>query len=369
MSAILRKRHPLMALMTAFLLLPLITACNNNGNNLPPATRFEGGIFGTFYQVTLVGDYPEQEAKELEQGFLDLLQQVDQQMSSYQPDSDINRLNNAQVGEWVTLPPALMDVLDQSRLFAEKTDGAFDVTVGGLVNLWSFGPEARPEGRPDEEELQKRLSQSGIDNLELDMDRQRARRLTDLNVNVSGIAKGFAVDAVADYLRARGIGNFMVNIGGDITAAGRRSPERPWQVGVEIPRDGEKQAQHVVPLDDQSLATSGDYRNYFQHDGRRYSHIINPRTGQPVRHRLASTSVFTPSNTEANALATSFMVMGTHESLAFAEKHDIPALLIERRGGEFRTHLSSAFEAMLDEPYLAPIKEASYQNSEGLLND
>lgn len=356
-----QSRLSIFSLAAALFVLLFLSACDNSGDNLPPATRYEGGVFGTFYQVTLVGELASQESEKLEEDFLDILDQVDQQMSSYRETSDINRLNNAEPGEWVTLPPALMEVLNQSVLFAEKTDGAFDVTVGGLVNLWTFGPEARPDKRPGEEELQRRLDQAGIENLELDLENQRARRLTNLNVNVSGIAKGFAVDAVADYLRSQGIGNFMVNIGGDITAAGRRSPERSWQVGVEIPRDGEKQAQHVVPLDDQSLATSGDYRNYFQHEGRRYSHIIDPQTGEPVRHRLASTSVFTPSNTEANALATSFMVMGTEKSLAFAEEHDIPALLIERRGGEFRTHLSSAFEAMLDERYLAPIKDASDQ--------
>jgi len=340
----------------------LLVACSDDTQEKAdtPATQMSGNIFGTFFQITLVGEFPEEKQQALQEGVMNALNRVDQQMSTYREDSDLNRLNNADPGTWVELPDDLLYVLDQSKQIAEKTDGAFDVTIGALVNLWTFGPEARPQERPDDDELAARLALTGPDQLELDRESGQARLLTDVFVDLGGIAKGYAVDAVADFLRDQGIEHFLVNIGGDMIARGQRTPDRPWQIGVEVPRDARQEAQHIVPLNDISLATSGDYRNYFEADGQRYSHTIDPRTGEPVQHNLASVSVFTPTNTEADGLATAFMVMGVEDTLSYAEEHGIAVLLIERHRNRFRTRISPALEALLDDEWLAPIKDATH---------
>lgn len=321
-----------------------------------PATQLAGSIFGTFYQVTLVDDNGRGPA--LEKGFLEVLNRVDRQMSTYRDDSDLNRLNKAPPGTWADLPDELMAVLEEALVIAEKTNGAFDITLGGLVNLWTFGPEARPIDPPSDKEVAERLAKSGYQKLELDLEKQRARRLDEFYVDTSGLAKGYAVDAVANYLRQKGLKHFMVNIGGDIIAAGQRSPSRPWRVGVEVPEDGPQRVQHVIPVDNMALATSGDYRNYLEHNGKRYSHIIDPLTGKPITHRLASASVLMPSNIEADALGTAFMAMGEEKTMAYAHEHHVPVLLIVRYEDEFKTLMSPALEALLGEKWVKPIREA-----------
>lgn len=332
-------------LVTALLLLG--AGCGDNGSD-PAPTRIEGRTFGTFYQVS-IADQPGRETREaLRQRIEDELDRIDRQMSTYRDDSDLNRLNDAEPGNWVDLPRPVVQLLARSQEVSESTDGAFDITVGGLVNLWSFGPEARPREKPSDEALEKRLKSVGSDRIEVDQDGERARRLNDLYVDLSAIAKGHAVDRVSALLIEAGYDNHLVNIGGDLLARGRKASGEPWRIGIEVPRDGEQVAQHALPLEDMSLATSGDYRNYFEEDGKRYSHTIDPRTGRPVQHRLASVSVFHQENTVADALATAFMVMGAEEAMAYAEDNDIQTLLIDRHQGDFRTRISPALSDSLD---------------------
>lgn len=328
---------------------------------LPDATKLTGEIFGTFYEVTLLGHSREEELTGLSNGVRQTLERVDRQMSTYIQGSDLNRLNDAGVGKWVDLPEELIEVLAEAQRVAGATDGAFDVTVGALVNLWSFGPEARPKDRPEPELLAQYLSEVGFRNLEVDPLGMRARRLGEVYVDLSGIAKGFGVDAVADFLEESGVEHFLVNIGGDMIAKGERGPERPWLIGVEAPHDRAREAHHVVPLNNMSLATSGDYRNYFEADGQRYSHTIDSRTGEPVNHTLASVSVFYPSNTTADALATAFMVMGVENTLAYADEQGVAVLLIEREGGRFKSRWSQTFEDMVEERWMLPIRNSRFQ--------
>ncbi len=335
--------------VTLFTIL-LLSACDTGGDSAQePVTRMQGNVFGTFYQITLAGEHDKSRVDELRKGIEETLDEVDKQMSTYRDDSDLNRLNDAETGEWVSVPTELFYVLERSLGIAEETDGAFDITVGGLVNLWSFGPENRPTEAPSEQELEERLDTVGHTGLELDPDNQRARRQSDFYVDVSGIAKGFGVDRVAEYLTAQGHEDFLINIGGDLIAQGKRGPDSDWRIGIEVPEDGPSSAHQVVSLTDIALATSGDYRNYFEKDGQRYSHIINPETGQPVTHTLASVSVFYPDNITANAYATAFMVMGTEASMAFADEHEIAVLLIDAGEDEFTTEVSSEFRRLFGE--------------------
>lgn len=344
-----------LALVLPLLLLSACSDPSEPANREAPVTHLEGRIFGTFYRVSVTGELAPGPRETLHEAVRATLEGVDQSMSTYRDDSDLMRLNSHPPGDWVALPDAVIDVLNTAERLSERTDGAFDATIGGLVNLWSFGPEARPTEVPSDAAIEARLEQVGHEHLDLDPDNSRARRMTDLFVDLSAIAKGEAVDRVTRLLEERGHPNHLVNIGGDLKARGRKAQNTPWRIGIEIPRDGPQSAHHVLPLSDMSLATSGDYRNYFEVDGRRYSHTIDPRDGRPVTHSLASASVFHPSNRLADALATAFMVMGVDATLDYARDHDIAVLVIEHAQQRFRTRVSPALEQMLSEEDLAAL--------------
>lgn len=349
---------PLARLAVLLVLALLVAACGETDQTEtaePSVTQLEGRIFGTFYQVSIGDDLSESEQKALHQPVRETLKGVDRAMSTYRDDSDLMRLNNQTPGTWVELPPRVIDVLETSQTLSEQTRGAFDVTIGGLVNLWSFGPEARPTQVPPDDILQKRLRKTGHEQLEVAPATNRARRMTDLFVDLSAIAKGDAVDQVSRLLEERGYERYLVNIGGDLRTSGRKAANSPWRIGIEIPRNGPQTPRHVLPLEDMSLATSGDYRNYFEANGHRYSHTIDPRDGRPVTHALASVSVFHPSNQMADALATAFMVMGVEATLDYADSHDIAVLVIEHQQDRFRTHISPALEQLLSDEDLAAL--------------
>ncbi|MFO7786294.1 MAG: FAD:protein FMN transferase [Halospina sp.] len=348
-----RCAAPLFVRFTVVLIaVVLLSACGETEKTetrAPDVTQLEGRIFGTFYQVSVAGELSENRRESLHEAVRKVLDKVDQGMSTYRDDSDLMRLNNSTTGDWVDLPESVIDVLQTADELSERTGGAFDTTIGGLVNLWSFGPEARPTEVPADATISKRLEQVGHANLEIDPDATRARRMTDLFVDLSAIAKGEAVDRISSLLEERGHENHLVNIGGDLLASGRKAENSPWRIGIEVPRDGPQSPRHILPLEDMALATSGDYRNYFEENGQRYSHTIDPRDGRPVTHSLASVSVFHPSSRMADALATTFMVMGVEETLDYARNHDVAVLVIEHAQDRFQTRASPALEQMLSE--------------------
>lgn len=306
---------------------------------------FNGDIFGSFYQVSIADPLDTGRQEEIEQGILDELHEVDESMSTWRDDSELSALNQAPIGEWQTISNEFMTVLEISQEVHDLSNGAFDVTVGNLVNLWSFGPEAEPEQVPDETVLEKRLATVGMDAVELDSDESRVRRLRDVYVDLSGVAKGFATDEVAAWLDRQGIENYLVNIGGEVKVKGHRNGTSGlWRIGIEVPRDTlEPQAEHVIGLEDVSIATSGDYRHYFEQDGKRYSHTIDPRTGRPITHHLASISVVHPSNAYADAWATALTVLGEEEGMDVAIREDIPVMMLVRAGDSWESRVSPAF--------------------------
>ena len=332
-------------LLLLSLLVIFLAACSSEPEKQP--VRLQGQIFGTFWLATFPDDWSEQQAQQLEEGIVRELDAINQAMSTYLEDSELNQLNRYEVGEWMSISPELLEVLTVSQRISEASNGAFDVTVGGLVNLWSFGPEHQPEEIPDSEELQKRLTAAGYQNLELDPEQQQARRLEDFYIDLSAVAKGYAVDQVAAWLQSQGVENFLLNIGGDLIVGGERKPGQPWRIGVELPDGSVQQAYHILPLTDASIATSGDYRNYYEIEGRRLSHTIHPQTGWPVDHHLASVTVQHPSNAVADAWATAFMVLGVEEGLKIANQEGIKALLISRRDDAWDTWLSDAMQVHL----------------------
>lgn len=330
----------------------LLVGCSSEEDRpMESPVRLEGPVFGSFYQVTLVDPLIRRQARQLEEGVLDVLADVDAKMSTYRDDSELIAFNEAPVGQWQKVSDSLLDVLQISQSLAEKSQGAFDVTIGGVVNLWSFGPEARPEEVPDPEVLSKRLATIGPDAVEIEPDKGRARRTRDVFVDLSAVAKGYATDRLAHYLSEQGLEHYLINLGGDLKASGYSDmdAETPWRVGIEIPRDGPQAAQHVLSLSHVSVATSGDYRNYFEADGRRYSHTIDPRDGRPITHDLASVSVLSPSNAWADGWATALLVSGAERALALAETHELAVLLLVRDGEGWQSLGSSALTPYLDD--------------------
>ena len=312
----------------------LLTGCD--ATPTPVATTLLGQTMGTTYSVK-VATFPAAVSADGLQGEVEqVLERVNAQMSTYQPDSEISRFNGSESTDWFPVSPATALVVAESLRVSRESDGAFDVTVMPLVNLWSFGPEARPRSAPTDAELQERREYVGYNKLQV-QNNPPALRKSDprLQVDLSAIAKGYGVDAVAKLLRDRGIAGFYVEIGGEIRVAGTKSDGSAWRTGIEKPVVGKRALETVVELADASMATSGDYRNYFEADGVRYSHTLDPRSGRPIAHTLAAVSVVAETCMTADAYATTVMVLGPQAGYDWLVGHDVAALLIVRQGDAF----------------------------------
>jgi thiamine biosynthesis lipoprotein len=325
--------------LAAFILwaLLLFSGCEQ----APEYHRLEGGTMGTYYRVT--GFCPGLDAVNLKTRLEAELAEVNDQMSTYQADSELMRFNVSPPGEWVPVSADLLAVLLAAREISELSAGAFDVTVSELVNLWGFGPDGRVSSRPSPERIQAAMALAGFEQLELDARGQRIRRLTPLTVDLSAIAKGHGVDRLSEQLRALGCEHYLVDIGGEVRARGQSPSGRLWRVGVEVP-DPERMGsiQRVLALDSVAVATSGDYRNFLDLEGARYSHTIDPRTGHPVQHGLASVTVVHDSTMRADGLATALNVLGPEEGFALAEAEELAALFLVRRPNGFEERYTSA---------------------------
>jgi thiamine biosynthesis lipoprotein len=312
----------------------------------PKIWEISGGIFGTTYHINVV--LPENEARlqTLAEGIAQELTQVDQAMSTWKPDSELSRLNQkSDQSEWTRLSAPLFEVIQRAQEISELSDGAFDITVGPIVNLWGFGPEARPDHTPSEDELAALLSVTGWEFLELDPEKRAIRSDQPQYIDLSAIAKGYGVDAVARYLDSEGVDSYLVEIGGEVRVSGRKPDGSAWRIAVESPVRGERRVNKVVALESGAMATSGDYRNYYELDGQRYSHTIDPETGRPITHGLASVTVLADDCMTADALATAFNVMGFEQAHALATRENIPAYFIVRGEDGFETHQTPAFSS------------------------
>lgn len=343
----LKRKIDVILKLTLLVLIFSLIGCADSQDKQP--VRLQGQIFGSFWLATLPDQWTDKQIEQLEAGIKGELEKVDLSMSTYKPNSELNQLNAATLGEWFEVSPELFEVLNLSHTISVASKGAFDVTLGGLVNLWSFGPEARPEAIPETELLQERLAVTGYQFLELDAEQSAVRRLRESYIDLSGVAKGYAVDKVAEWLEQQGVKNFLVNIGGEIIVAGQRAENRPWRIGIEAPDEKLQTAQHIIELTNESVATSGDYRNYYELDGKRMSHTIDPKTGWPINHNLASVTVIHSSNAAADAWATAFMVLGTEASLSLANRENIKLLLISKNKEAWQTQVSNSLAQTLGE--------------------
>lgn len=306
---------------------------------------------GTRYTVKVVGERFDDERLELlRQRVEERLEDVNSKMSTYQPDSELSLFNRWQEVTPFALSGETVKVFAEALELSRWSDGAFDVTVGPLVNALGFGPGGEPKTLPTAEERSELLRHVGWQKLDLDVEAETLSKSDpEVYCDLSAVAKGFGVDRVAEGLEELDVDSYMVEVGGEVRTAGFNRHGHPWQIGVERPVSEVRQLQKVVPMSGLAMATSGDYRNFYIRDGQRWSHTIDPRTGLPVEHGAASVSVVTDTCLEADGLATALMVLGPDEGLRRAEESGLAVLFLLFDGhGGFDERATPAFEALLD---------------------
>lgn len=326
---------------TLFLLLlsSVLIACQPT----PQAHKYAGAVMGTTYHVTVIAaEVPADLGEQIQQS----LDRIDQLMSTYKADSELSRFNRAAVGEEQLISTELAEVVAISQRVYQLTDAAFDPTVGPLVDLWGFGPADTGDQLPTPEAIAEALAEIGFDALQLNGN--RLLRSRSVMLDLSAVAKGYAADQVSELLTAQGLSDHLVEVGGEMRLSGTKPNNQSWMIGIEKPELGRSGAQLAVALTDVGLATSGDYRNYFERDGVRYSHTLDPRTGRPVTHKLASVTVIAENSALADALATGFLVLGDKRTLQIAEAEDIPVYLLVKEGDEIVARHSSVFAPYLN---------------------
>ena len=314
----------------------------------PDKLAFDGKTMGTTYQVTVAQPPADTEQATIGREIAAILERIEGRMSTYRPESELSRFNREQLTEWIGLSAETVTVVAAAQEISQRSDGAFDVTVAPLVNLWGFGPNPRPAEPPTADEITAALAEVGYQQLGVRRTPPALRKQHGtLSVDLSAIAKGYAVDQVAEALARRGFRHLLVDVGGELRALGNNPEGKHWRIAIETPGARQGAFQQILAATNVGVATSGDYRNYFEKDGRRYSHTIDPRSGRPIEHRLASVTVLAESAMQADGLATALMVMGPDKGQQLAEREGIAALFIIRHADGFKERHTSALKNYL----------------------
>ncbi len=339
-----RRRPRWLPALLAAALLAQLGACARQA----PSARLEGGTMGTRYHITLVNPPRATGTRALQAAVERLLESVNDSMSTYREDSEIARVSRSPPDRDIALSPDFATVLAAALRVGELSGGAFDVTVGPLVELWGFGPERGERRVPDQASVERARRQVGYRALLLDRRASSLAKRAPRSLDFSALAKGYAVDRVAALLERRGIGDYLVEIGGDLRVAGHSPRGTAWALAIERPEllGGEPMAR--IALRDGAVATSGDYRNFFERDGKRYSHIIDPRSGYPVPRELVSVTVVAASAMLADAWATALLVLGPERALEVAEREALACYFVRRQAEGLRPYWSAAMADYLE---------------------
>ncbi|WP_248914259.1 FAD:protein FMN transferase [Pseudomonas moorei] len=316
----------------------MLSACGN-GDSME---SFGGPTMGSTYSIKYVRraglPAPTDVRVEVEK----ILTEIDRQMSTYRSDSDISRFNDLPANRCQKMPASILKLIRVGEQLSEQSEGSYDLTVEPLLNLWGFGPQGREEKVPAEQALAQARQRVGYQHLRIEGDQLCKDAAVEVDFN--SIAAGYAVDTIAARLEALGIHDYLAEATGELKAAGKKLDGSPWHIALEEPRDDQQVAERIVAVDGLGLSTSGDYRNYFEQDGRRYSHTFDARTGAPITHALASVTVIHPSALMADGLSTLLLILGPERGWDYAEKHDIGAFFVIRADTGFVTRTSHAFE-------------------------
>lgn len=288
-----------------------------------------GETMGTYYSVTIDAPLETDSEAGVQAEIVERLAEINAQMSTWDSESEISRFNQSEATDWFPVSAEFAAVVREAKRIHELTNGAFDPTVSPLIDLWGFGKPDR-SGIPGKAEIDKALQCVGMQHIEVQETPTALRKsLAAVQLNLSAIAKGYAVDALAMLLIASGRPSFIVDIGGETRAGVAKASGDPWRIGVESPKAGLKrgeQPSQIVPITESSIATSGDYRNVIDVDGMIYSHTINPVTGHPLKNPPASVSVNHESCMTADALATALMVLGSEKGMSLARTEGLAVL-------------------------------------------
>ena len=334
--------------MPAFLTVIFLMSACFWSDDTPKIIHILGETMGTTYRVTIV-DAPEQLTQQaLTDGINATLETVNAQMSNWVSNSEVSQFNTNRSTSPVKSSEAFLSVIAAAEDIHIKSSGVFDVTITPLINLWGFGPKTPDEPMPSQANIQQALAQIGHSRLLHRNDSQKTLQKShpDVSINLSAIAKGYGVDQVAGYLAATGITRYLVEIGGDLVTAGLNVEGKLWSIGIETPDALTQTVQTIIKISGQAMATSGDYRNFFEQDGVRYSHIINATTGWPIRHRTASVTVLAETAMAADGWATAMLSLGQTAGMELAEQHQIAVLFITKDEKKFIINTSSYFEAL-----------------------
>lgn len=329
--------------MKTLVLIALLALVACEGRHGP--VEIIGMTMGTRFSVTLPNGIGEHNPLTLQNDIEAELEDDEALMSTYQSDSLISYFNRNESVEWLQVLDTFCSKVERSLEISTMTGGAFDITVGPLVNLWGFGPDSIVNEPPDAAAINALMTTTGYENLHADCSQPAIKKdIPDLILDMSAIGKGFAVDRVANLLDRLGFENYLVEVGGELRLRGRNAHGEFWAIGVEAPVNDERKPQTVIKLTNTGMATSGDYRNFFEYEGQRYSHTIDPRTGKPVKHSLASVTVIDDMAWRADALATALLVMGPEDGMAFANREDLSVLMLIRTDDGVEERHSTAFQ-------------------------
>jgi thiamine biosynthesis lipoprotein len=320
----------------------LISGCFNPHQR--QQSTLNGSTMGTVWSAKFITTASQLSESEINEAISTELQRVDQLLSTYRENSELSKFNRNPSTEWGAVSKDFVEVMAEAASISQLTNGAFDVTVAPLVNLWGFGADGSIDEIPRQQTIKQTLERIGYQKIEIDVANLRLRKLIpEISVDLSAIAKGYAVDQVALLLEKLDIKEYLVEIGGELRAKGNNLAKVAWKVGVEVPTPQLRQVYQAIQLVDEGIATSGDYRNYYEIDGQHFAHTIDPVTARPVKHSLASVTVIAPTTMEADGWATALMVLGVEKGFAVAEQQKLAVLFISRTSDSFTDRATTAF--------------------------
>jgi len=336
-------------LLQTCVLISTLTLLSCDRDSRLPEYELTGSAMGTSYNVLLVDPTTALPDEQLQARITDRLEDLEDLLSTWREDSELSRFNANAIGGWINVSTELCVAIEQALIVSRESNGAFDITVGPLVNLWGFGPNGDVSEPPADDVLHRAMQSVGYQELQTRCDEAAVHKSdAAVYVDLSGWAKGHAVDEITLLLDEHQLENYLVEIGGEVRVRGHNADGLKWAVAIEAPSPTQRVPHSVLRVTDTSVATSGDYRNYFDHGGVHFSHTIDARTGRPISHTLAAVTVVNESAAYADAMATALLVLGPAEGPRRAEELGLAAFFLIRDKTEFVEVTTPHFDLLRD---------------------